>query len=116
MVAENQHYLKLDQLNVIIRRVCYIEDEGEIALMLDFYQDLGKIIKHNNTVLLRARWLIDVFKKLITICPFEKSVRNKMSRPCLHYTVRMIYTRADRLVLSYFFVTTIIVTSLATLV
>ena len=77
MVASNVFYLKLDQLNVIIRKVCYIEEEDEAATMLDFYHDLGKIVKHNNTVVLRAKWLIDVFKKLITICPFEDSVRKK---------------------------------------
>ena len=88
LVATNVFYLKLDQLNVIIRKVCYIEEEDEAATMLDFYHDLGKIVKHNSTVVLQAKWLIDVFKKLITICPFDESVKKILSS-CLHYTIRL---------------------------
>lgn len=86
LVATNVFYLKLDQLNVIIRKVCYIEEEDEAATMLDFYHDLGKIVKHNSTVVLQAKWLIDVFKKLITICPFDESVKKNVKlMSSLHY-------------------------------
>ena len=44
--------------------------------MLDFYHDLGMIVRHGNTVVLQAQWLIDVFKQLITIRPFNSLVRN----------------------------------------
>ena len=44
--------------------------------MLNFYHDLGKIVKHGSTVVLRAEWLIDLFKQLITIPPFEYMVRS----------------------------------------
>jgi hypothetical protein len=39
---------------------------------LDFYHDLGVIVKHGNTVVLQAEWLIDLFRKLITIKPYEE--------------------------------------------
>ena len=77
MVAADVYCLKLDQLKEIIRKVCYIETEDEVVTMLNFYHDLGKIVKHHNTVILRAKWLIDVFKKLITICPSHEMVRVK---------------------------------------
>lgn len=77
LVAADVYYLKLDQLEEIIRNVCYIETESEAAVMLNFYHDLGKIVKHHNTVILRAKWLIDVFKKLVTICPNDELVRIK---------------------------------------
>ena len=74
MIAEEVYYLNLEQLQGIIQRVCFIEDEDEAATMLDFYHDLGMIVKHRNTVILRAQWLIEVFKQLITIRPFNEMV------------------------------------------
>ena len=77
LVAADVCFLKLDQLKEVIRKVCYIETEDEAATMLNFYHDLGKIVKHHNTVILQAKWLIDVFKKLVTICPYDDLVRLK---------------------------------------
>ena len=45
--------------------------------MLDFYHDLGKIVKHRSMVVLRAQWLTDVLRQLITIPTFKEKVRNK---------------------------------------
>ena len=44
--------------------------------MVNFYHDLRIIIKHRSTVILSARWLIDLFGQLITIPDFTKMVRN----------------------------------------
>ena len=82
LAAENVHYLKLDQLKDIIRKFCFIKNEDDVVTLLDYYHDIGKIVRHHNTVVLRAKWLIDIFKKLVTICPFDDSVRNKMSSAC----------------------------------
>ena len=71
------YFLNLDQLRTIIEKVCFIEEENEAATMLDFYHDLGMIVKHRNTVVLRAQWLIDVFKQLITVRSFSDMVRDK---------------------------------------
>ena len=46
LVALDVYHLRLDQLEEIIRNVCYIETESEAAVMLNFYHDLGKIVKH----------------------------------------------------------------------
>ena len=74
MIAEKVYYLNLEQLQGIIQLVCFIEDEDEVATMLDFYHDLGMIVRHRNTVVLRAQWLIEVFRQLITIRPFNDMV------------------------------------------
>ena len=66
--------MDLDQLLSVIRQVCQIEDEEEVTAMLNFYHDLGVIVKHGRTVVLHAQWLIDFFKQLITVPPFNEAV------------------------------------------
>ena len=83
LIAKKVFYLNLDQLQDIIQRVCFIEDEEELATMLDFYHDLGMIVRHRNTVVLRAQWLIEVFRQLITIRSFNEMVSKTYSSPHL---------------------------------
>ncbi|XP_022807201.1 uncharacterized protein LOC111344257 isoform X1 [Stylophora pistillata] len=49
--------------------------------MLNFYHDLGMIVKHGSTVVLKAQWLIDLFKRLITIPRYED-----LGRDCKNVT------------------------------
>ena len=56
-----------------------MEDAKEFESMVSFYHGLGMIIKHRSTVVLKAQWLIDLFKQLITIPPFNKQVGKKDS-------------------------------------
>lgn len=72
LVQQKTFYLKVSQLYNIVRKMCYIEDEDEMVAMLDFYHDLGIIIWHGDTVVLQTQWLIHLFKKLITIRPFDE--------------------------------------------
>ena len=74
LIAEKVYYLNLEQLQDVIQKVCFIEDEDEVTTMLDFYHDLGMIVRHRNTVVLRAQWLIEVFRQLITIRSFNEMV------------------------------------------
>ena len=74
LIAEKVHYLNLEQLQGIIQKVCFIEDEDEVATLLDFYHDLGMIVRQRNTVVLRAQWLIEVIRQLITIRSFNEMV------------------------------------------
>ena len=74
LVAKQTHFMDLDQLVLVIRQVCRIDDEEEITAMLNFYHDLGVIVKHGRTVVLEAQWLIDLFKQLITVRPFDEAV------------------------------------------
>lgn len=80
MTANNVNYLNVDDLQDIIEKVCFIRDKVEAATMLDFYHDLGVIVRHRKTVVLRAKWLIDVFRQLITIRPFDHRVRKSNVR------------------------------------
>ena len=67
LVAKQTYFMDLDQLLPVIRQVCHIDDEEEVTAMLNFYHDLGVIVKHGQTVVLQAQWLIDLFKQLITV-------------------------------------------------
>lgn len=78
LTAKKINCLNLAQLQSIIQKVCYIEKEDEVATMLDFYHDLGIIVKHRDTVVLRLQWLINVFKQLVTIPSFNEMVRKNM--------------------------------------
>ena len=63
-----------------------IHDSREIATMLQFFHDLGCIVyfggdkrrRHNQAlkdiVVLDPQWLIDVFKKIITVKPDSSQV------------------------------------------
>ena len=77
MVAANMHFMDLNDLRTYVRNFCFIEDEKEMDTMLDFYHDLGNIVKHRNTVILQPQWLIDIFRKLITIRHFNDMVIKK---------------------------------------
>ena len=81
LVAQQTYQTNVDQLQIYAKDDCFIEDEDEFHIMLNFYHDLGVIVRHQSTVVLKAQWLIDLFKHLITIPPFEKSVRNFIFSP-----------------------------------
>lgn len=66
--------MNLDQLVSVVRQVCHIDDEEEMTAMLNFYHDLGVIVKHGRTVVLQGKWLLDLFKRLITVRPFDEIV------------------------------------------
>ena len=70
--------MSLDKLLTVTRRVCQIEDDAELTAMLNFYHDLGVIVKHGHTVVLQAQWLINLFKQLITVRPFKEVVSKSL--------------------------------------
>ena len=76
LAAKEIYHMELNQLLTITKRYCRIDDEVELKTMLNFYHDLGVIVKHGRTVVLQALWLIDLFKKLITVRPFDEMVNN----------------------------------------
>ena len=75
LVAQNIHHTNVEELQTRAMEVCLIKDKEEFHTMLNFYHDLGLIIRHRNTVVLKAEWLIDLFRQLITIPRFDKAVR-----------------------------------------
>ena len=66
--------MDLEKLITVAKQECHIDDEEELSTMLNFYHDLGVIVKHGCTVVLDAQWLIDLFKQLITVRPFDEVV------------------------------------------
>ena len=79
MIAKQIFHLNLVQLQSYAKKHCFIEDADEFAGMISFYRGLGMIIMHRSTVVLKAQWLIDLLKKLITIPHFGKMVGKKNS-------------------------------------
>ena len=78
LLSKKVYHLNLRKLQTYVRDNCFINDEEEFTTMVDFYHDLGIIIKHCSTVILSAEWLIDLFKQLIIIPPFDETVRSKI--------------------------------------
>ena len=74
LVAQHIFYRSLKQLKHYAKKECFLKDADEFATMISFYHDLGMIIKHRKTVVLKAQWLIDLLKQLITIPRFDKMV------------------------------------------
>lgn len=68
--------MDLDQLQKITKQFCCIDDQKELSSMLNFYHDLGVIVKHGRTVVLQAQWLIDLFKQVITVRPYDEVVNS----------------------------------------
>ena len=78
LVAKKLYHLNMEQVQTIIQKHCFIENKDEVAIMLNFYHDLGVIVKHGNTVVLQAKWLIKLFQQLITVRCFDDMVRNNI--------------------------------------
>ena len=70
------YYLSITELRTLAKEKCFIHNEKEFTTMVNFYHDLGIIIKHRSTVILSTQWLINLFGQLITIPDFTKMVRN----------------------------------------
>ena len=74
LLAQDIFHRSLKQLQYYAEKECFIEDADDFAAMISFYHDLGMIIKHRETVVLKAQWLIDLLKQLITIPHYDKMV------------------------------------------
>ncbi|XP_072030545.1 uncharacterized protein [Amphiura filiformis] len=80
-INEGQHFMKLAQVQAMSRDLG-IQSDTELFTMLHFYHDLGTIIyfggnDNNNRclqemVILDPQWLIDIFKRIITVLPWQQ--------------------------------------------
>ncbi len=86
--------MDLDELLTLTKDCCRIDDDEELLTMLNFYHDLGVIVKHGRTVVLQAQWLIDLFKQLITVRPFDEVVNSGIlcSKFCFWVNKRPVAT------------------------
>ena len=76
LVAKKIYHMELNELLRHTKQHCHIDEEDELKTMLKFYHDLGVIVKHGRTVVLQALWLIDLFKQLINVRPYDEMVNS----------------------------------------
>ena len=75
---DKEYHMKVEKARDLARSECFIRDDTQLDTMLNFYHDLGVVINHGNTVVLERRWLISVFKSLITIRPYHDQVSHSI--------------------------------------
>ena len=75
-VEEGHKWISLERAKYIASEVCKIYDHQEFVTLLNFFHD-QRILIHfdetavlNSLVILDPQWLIDVFKKVITVQPY----------------------------------------------
>ena len=75
-VEEGHKWISLERAKHIASEVCKIYDNQEFVTLLNFFHD-QRILIHfdetavlNSLVILDPQWLIDVFKKVITVQPY----------------------------------------------
>ena len=78
---EGHQWISLEEAKQIASEVCKIDDDQEIVTLLDFLHD-QRILIHfddspelNRLVVLEPQWLIDVFKKVITVKRYDHKER-----------------------------------------
>ena len=76
MLKSGYKWISLDNAKYIASKVCKINGDDEIMTLINFLHDLRILIHFddspelNNLVVLDPQWLIDVFKKVITVRPY----------------------------------------------
>ncbi len=77
MKGSGYKWISLNKAKHIASKVCNIDKENEILTLLNFLHDLRILIHFDDTselnavVVLDPQWLIDVFKKVITVKPYS---------------------------------------------
>ena len=78
---EGHKWMSLERAKQIASEVCEIGDDQEFMTLLNFLHD-QRILIHfnetallNNLVILNPQWLVDVFKKVITVQPYVHESR-----------------------------------------
>jgi len=81
MKEDGYKHISLERAKQIASEVCSITEDEEISTLLNFLHD-QRILIHfddspelNNLVVLDPQWLIDVFKKVITVKPYDYKER-----------------------------------------
>ena len=81
MKEEGNKWIALESAKQIASKVCNIVEEKQFETLLDFLHDQRIVIHFNDTpelsrlVVLDPQWLIDVFKKVITVKPYDHEER-----------------------------------------
>lgn len=86
-LAGEKFFMTLEEIGQVAKQECFLDDDKQLDAMLNYYHDLGLIVRFSDTVVLDTQWLINLFKKLITTCPFQEQVGIKVVSKlnvCLH--------------------------------
>jgi len=81
VTKEEHEWITLKTAKEIASKVCKIDDDQEIVTLLNFLHDQRILIHFDDTpelnrlVVLDPQWLIDVFKKVITVKPYDHEER-----------------------------------------
>ena len=73
-LAGETFFMTLEEISKVAKQECFIDDDKQLDVMLNYYHDLGLIVRFSDTVVLNIQWLINLLKKLITTCPFQEQV------------------------------------------
>ena len=110
---EGNKWISLEETKEVAREVCNVFDEEEFRTLLNFLHDQRVLIHFDETpelskmVVLDTQWLINVFKEVITIRPFdskEKKFKELWSRlekegvleePLLEHVWGPLYRKED---------------------
>ena len=110
---EGNKWISLEETKEVAREVCNVSDEEEFRTLLNFLHDQRVLIHFDDTpelskmVVLDTQWLINVFKEVITIRPFdskEKKFKELWSRlekegvleePLLEHVWGPLYRKED---------------------
>ena len=77
------NHISLDKAKVIASKACNIHEEKEFETLMNYLHDLRSLIHFddspelNKLVVLNPQWLIDVFKKVITVQPAYRCTEEK---------------------------------------
>ena len=75
--ADGMKYVNLENVRQEAEKIWEIETESDFSTVVDFFHDRHVALHYTDTpdlaklVLLDAQWLIDIFKKVITVKPRE---------------------------------------------
>ena len=110
---EGNKWISLEETKEVAWEVCNVSDEEEFRTLLNFLHDQRVLIHFDDTpelnkmVVLDTQWLINVFKEVITIRPFdskEKKIQELWSRleekgvleePLLEHVWGPLYRKED---------------------
>ena len=84
MKESGQRRISLDSAKVIASKDCNIDQDKELETLINYLHDLRSLIHFddsqdlNKLVILDPQWLIDVFKKVITVQPAHQCTEKKL--------------------------------------
>ena len=79
-----QRYISLESAKFIASKDCSINEDKELETLINYLHDLRNLIHFddspdlNKLVILDPQWLIDVFKRVITVQPAHKCTEKKL--------------------------------------